>query len=199
MKKNKFFILGIIIIVLLLFASPFYPEVSANSNDPLISLSYLNEVVDNILDKLTLSNQKQSDELQQLKESLDKANATIEEMQQIVAGGGYPLEILDLYATEALLVQDNRSIVATGTNKILVGNKIIAEAGTEIILRFSSGQTTAITSYMGGLSDVTAGVDIQEGQRIPTNHLLIIPRSDGRGIRITERAIFMIKGPYRVE
>ncbi|MDX9917425.1 MAG: hypothetical protein RBT15_05340 [Gudongella sp.] len=77
------------------------------------------------------------------------------------------------------------------------GQMLIGEAGSEIILR--SGSATAITSAMGGLSDVTAGVDIAEGQQIPENHLLIIPRSDDRGIFVTKDSTFvMVRGEYTI-
>ena len=74
---------------------------------------------------------------------------------------------------------------------------LIGDAGSEIILR--SGSATAITSPSGGLSDVTAGTDITEGKPIPANHLLIIPRSDGRGIFVTKNSTFvMVRGGYTI-
>lgn len=76
------------------------------------------------------------------------------------------------------------------------GQTIIAEASTEIIVR--SGEVTAIGSKEGGLSDITEGIDLQTGEQIKLNHLLIVPRSDGRGIQInTDKTFIMIKGRYR--
>lgn len=79
------------------------------------------------------------------------------------------------------------------------GQKLIAEAGGEIILR--GGKATAITSPQGGLADVTAGIDIKSGENIPPNHLLIIARSDGRGVLATSDATvyLMVRGNYHVE
>lgn len=79
------------------------------------------------------------------------------------------------------------------------GQKLIGQAGAEIILR--GGKATAITSPQGGLADVTAGVDIKSGEDIPANHLLIIARSDGRGVLATSESTvyLMVRGSYSVE
>lgn len=77
------------------------------------------------------------------------------------------------------------------------GQTLVAGQGTEIILR--SGRATAIDSPHGGLSDVTAGRDIRKGQPVPQNHLLIIPRADGRGARSETATVFMIRGSYSIE
>ncbi len=76
------------------------------------------------------------------------------------------------------------------------GEKLIAGAGAEIILR--GGKATAIASDLGGLSDVTKAVDIAHGVDIAPNHLLIVPRNDGRGVLATTAAILMIRGEYKV-
>lgn len=78
------------------------------------------------------------------------------------------------------------------------GERLIGDVGTEIILRM--GTATAITSHRGGLSDVTGGRDIQENERIPANHLLIVPRDDGRGVGAkTEDVILLVRGNYIIE
>lgn len=76
------------------------------------------------------------------------------------------------------------------------GQFLLAKAGTEIILR--GGFATAVVSDLGGLTDITAGVDLGKDISIPTNHLLIIPRDDGRGVYCTTDAVFMVRGEYEV-
>ena len=75
------------------------------------------------------------------------------------------------------------------------GRTLIADGGTEIILR--SGQAIAI-SGPDGLVDATAGVDIINGRAIPLNHLLLVPRTDGRGMRFTTDAWLLIKGGHQI-
>lgn len=76
------------------------------------------------------------------------------------------------------------------------GHRIIGSAGTEIVLR--GGKAIAIASQQGGLLDVTAGTDIFQGISIPANHLLAVPRDDGRGLFATADAILMVKGGYTI-
>ncbi|HHX09922.1 MAG TPA: hypothetical protein GX729_00905 [Firmicutes bacterium] len=70
-------------------------------------------------------------------------------------------------------------------------------SGTEIILR--GGQATVIDSELGGLCDVTGGVDLRGGEAVPSNHLLIVPRDDGRGIKAVSAAIAMVRGDFTIE
>ncbi len=78
------------------------------------------------------------------------------------------------------------------------GQELIADEGTEIILR--GGSAVAIDSPSGGLANVTIGRDIQNKQPILANHLHIVPRSDGRGVRaLDSNVILMIRGSFRIE
>lgn len=76
------------------------------------------------------------------------------------------------------------------------GQSLIGMAGTEIILRGGKGQVMAGES--GGLSDITSGIDLKMGDTAPANHLLIVPRSDGRGIYVVDDAIFMVRGEHEI-
>lgn len=77
------------------------------------------------------------------------------------------------------------------------GKQIICGASTEIILR--GGTAVAITSAQGGISNLSSGKDLKSGEAIPLNQLLLIPRDDGRGIKITGKAWVMIKGEYTIK
>jgi len=79
---------------------------------------------------------------------------------------------------------------------IKAGQRLIAKEGTEIILR--TGKANAVASAGGGLSDVTAAKDIKNNAVIPANHLLIIPRDDGRGVKAITDIILMVKGNYDI-
>ena len=76
------------------------------------------------------------------------------------------------------------------------GQFLIADGGTEIILR--SGNATAVVSDLGGLCDITAGVDLNKDVPIPSNHLLLVPRDDGRGVYCSTDAVFMVRGDYQI-
>ncbi len=81
--------------------------------------------------------------------------------------------------------------------EVAKGKKLVVSASTEIILR--AGIAKAIDSKYGGLADVTQGIDLKLNQNIPSNHLLIIPRNDGRGAHAVTDCIFMVKGSYTIK
>lgn len=80
--------------------------------------------------------------------------------------------------------------------EIFSGEKIICREGTELILR--GGEAIIIGSDLGGISDVTMGKDLVSTMAVPANHLLIVPRNDGRGVYTNNYAIFMVRGGYEV-
>ena len=105
------------------------------------------------------------------------------------------IEQLKYYIDQKISVDDS------STSELLIvevesGQSIIGRAGTEIILRGGIGQVLA--GELGGISDITDGRDLQMGEKVPANHLMIIPRNDGRGVYVIEKAIFMVRGTYEI-
>ena len=80
--------------------------------------------------------------------------------------------------------------------EVPAGKKLECKGGTEVILRSGSA---AVDSASGGVSDVTAGLDLAGGQNVTTNHHLIIPRTDGRGLSARTNIIVMVKGDYSIK
>ena len=76
------------------------------------------------------------------------------------------------------------------------GQTILGGEGVEIIRR--SGGALAHVPGQDGLVNASAGLDLDHGHPIPANHLIIIPREDGRGIRATQDSWFMIRGDFTV-
>ena len=86
---------------------------------------------------------------------------------------------------------------------LYLGQTLTASSSLEFILR--AGECNAVVyldvniSNGVGLSDLTAGSEITNGQRVTKNHYIIIPRADGRGISITSaEAYVMVRGEYEV-
>ncbi len=75
--------------------------------------------------------------------------------------------------------------------------KILGGAGTEIILR--SGEATAIGNGANGVSDLTLGKDLMTTDKVNTNHLLMVPRDDGRGIQVWTESYLMVRGKYSIK
>lgn len=85
---------------------------------------------------------------------------------------------------------------STGWQVVLVPEKttVVGETGTEMILR--SGFATAVDNGKNGISDLTIGADLRMGEYITLNHMLLIPGSDGRGIKTVGQCFVMINGGY---
>jgi len=82
--------------------------------------------------------------------------------------------------------------------ELKVGDNLIGGEGSEIVLR--SGKAISIASIDGGLLDVTDGTDLNDNENVMLNHMLVIPRSDNRGIRIISASAYaMVKGPYEIK
>ncbi len=80
---------------------------------------------------------------------------------------------------------------------IEAGQTLLGKEGTEIILR--SGEATALDNGTNGISDVTAGVDLWSGNAVTANHLLLVPREDGRGIKAKTIIWVMVRGGYTIQ
>lgn len=74
------------------------------------------------------------------------------------------------------------------------GSTLVGESGTEIVMR--AGQVTVLASPLGGLLDVTGGRDLPQGYLAEQNHLLVVPRADGRGVQANHDSVLMVKGAY---
>ena len=77
------------------------------------------------------------------------------------------------------------------------GQTLIGEAGTELVLRM--GGAKIIATEKGGIADLTAGYDLGNGEEMPSNHYLVIPVADGRGIKAKNSVIVMVKGDYSIK
>ena len=72
-----------------------------------------------------------------------------------------------------------------------VGKVLYGAEGSEIILR--SGKGTIYTAGVDGVVDATTGATAV------ANHILIVPRADGRGVNVSEAAWFLVKGGYSIK
>ena len=83
-------------------------------------------------------------------------------------------------------------VVDLGTGQILKSG-----AGTEIIVR--RGQALVIDPVGNGIPDITSGVDLYAGSIVPNNHLLIVPRDDGRALGAKSDIVVMYRGGASIQ
>ena len=79
---------------------------------------------------------------------------------------------------------------------VMAGHVLLGNEGTEIILR--SGQAMANVPGTDGLTNLTIGADMAHGTSISANHLLVVPRRDGRGIWALSDAWMLVKGDFEI-
>lgn len=77
-----------------------------------------------------------------------------------------------------------------------VGQKLVGGEGTEIILRV--GRSFAVVPGAESLIDATDGKELVDKAEIKKSHIVIVPRNDGRGVRVVEDAWFLVKGEYTI-
>ncbi|HOQ75431.1 MAG TPA: hypothetical protein PK369_02525 [Thermoclostridium sp.] len=77
------------------------------------------------------------------------------------------------------------------------GQTLELGGGSEVILR--SGSATAISGESGTLVDVSVGKDLNQGVAVPVQHLVIAPKGDGRGLKITADAWLIVRGGYTIK
>jgi hypothetical protein len=160
-----------------------------SEDDPLVTLSYVEKRIEQIRFYI-------DQKVQELTEILNNNSGQIQtvkkDVQKLLEENSNLLNRVDELEQSKGASQPKLEVV-----ELRNGQKLICKAGTEIILR--GGKAIAIGSELGGLSDVTGATDLQTGHDIPANHLLIVPRNDGRGVYVEEYAIFMIRGEYEIK
>lgn len=70
------------------------------------------------------------------------------------------------------------------------GQVLQCHAGTEFIPR--RGQAVIVDTTGNGIPDVTEGRDIYVNELVSLNHLLIVPRDDGRGVKAQSASVVLL-------
>ena len=77
------------------------------------------------------------------------------------------------------------------------GKKMFPGEGTELILR--SGRAKAMVPVEGnGLANLTTGRNLEDGDPIERDQLILCPREDGRGIITETETVFLVRSKYRI-
>ena len=141
--------------------------------DPLVTLSYLNDVLRPELDaEFDSMLGEKSDEL---KEEFDAAVKELEDKYANSSAGGS-------MSTYSVVTIEN-------------GQKLTGAVGTEIMLRVGSAKVSAPASP--GLIDTTTGGTLDNGGQLVKNHLYMVT-IDGRAIVSTGHTLVVVRGAYSI-
>ncbi len=175
-RQNRLYLYGIVMVGMVLAAGQivragdFQP---GSQQDPLVTQSYVEQRSEQLKYYFEQKYQELNTLIQQLTERISALESGMGGTE--MSGGTEALEVVSLTA-----------------GKLLIGH-----SGTELILR--GGKAYAVQSQLGGLADLTGARDIGQGQVIPDNHLMLVPRTDGRGVRAETDCIFLVKGRYDIQ
>ena len=223
MRKTKLAILCALIVSILATGAAYAANYDS-STDPLVTLSYLNDVflpkiseqisgfsstVSQINDRVTKLEaggvtSSQLTTIQKnvtaLEGKLTSSEAKISTLETKLSGVETKYSALEKKYNELLSKVESGGSAVYQVVFLNKGEKILTPTGCELILR--SGTATIVYPFDSqGLSDTTDGLDLLNNFAVPSNHNLIVPRGgDGRGIQITSDggAYVMVRGGYTV-
>ena len=154
-------------------------------NDPLVSLSYINEVV----------TPKYEEKITELNSQIASLNETVTALNTSLAQATEKITAL-----ESKLAEQPTDSALGGYEVVHLtkGSKLLADSPCEIILR--SGSAIVVSITINGLNNITDGTELLNAVDVPLFNCLIVPRGgDGRGIQVTsDEAYVMVRGDYQI-
>lgn len=146
-----------------------------DKNDPLVTLSYLTQVV--------------------TPELLEKVNEQVEANEKALTEKLN--DAIDAYSRqmEQALAQGTGESAAYVPVTVSAGQVLQPAAGSELLLRSGGASVSAGTSPV--LMDATSGSSLAVGGTLQANHLYVVPL-DGARISASSAAIFLVRGGYTV-
>ncbi len=131
--------------------------------------------------------------------TLGYLNAKIDEVKQYV-DEQINSSIQPGNETPAIIASSGAVVIEESIFEVLQleeGQQLIGKESTSIILR--TGEAKVVTLGVDGIADITDGIDVKNNEAIIANHLLLVPRDDGRGIEATTTVWIMVKGKYEIK
>ncbi len=202
MRKTKLAIICALIISMLATGAVFAANYDS-SIDPLVTLSYLNDVfmpkIEDKMSGVSATISQFNDRLTTLEGGGVTSNQATENAKKLTELQTKLTELQNKYNSLLQTVESGGS----ATYEVVFlnqGEKILTPTGCEIILR--TGTAIIVSPFDSqGLSDITDGLDLLNEFSVPSNHNLIVPRGgDGRGIMVTSSAgaYVMVRGGYTI-
>ncbi len=155
-----------------------YAATAGSQSDPLVTLSYLNNVFTGKVG--TMVDQAVTDRQTQIQEDLDK------EIQE-----------WDAKVKEAINDSGQGGSAVFSVVTLNKGQTLVGDVGCEIMLRVGTA-TCGAGGSATGLIDVTGGGTLGDGKALVTNHLYMVTIST-RSVTATSATVkVLVRGPYTV-
>lgn len=100
--------------------------------------------------------------------------------------------------TENIILSASGGAAVLEPLRLTQNQRIRAATGSlEVIVRPNASAAVMSNHVYLGVADLTTGRELLHGESVPTNHVLLIPRADNRGLYITsEVAYIFVRGEY---
>lgn len=198
-KKITSILLSLVITALIISFSVMTVIAYSSDEDPLITLSYLTDIV---IPKL--KNEITDEYKSYISENTSsKDNISDDDSSLLIPDDSDNSN--DSNESNESENSDNSGVVDGGNSYTLLelnlGQKVLANSATEIIVRPGSIVSVVSPFDEQGIADITNGVEVLNGREISINSYCIIPRgNDGRGFYVhSDKAYVMIRGEYTIE
>lgn len=182
MKMKKTLLIAVLALILTLSVGVFsvFAEESTAGSDLPVSESYVLRVISALEERIY--------------EKIDTMVEGLNTRIDALAAAPAPAET-EAAAAETVTPAQPQPITDYEVVYLTRGQTIVGSS--EFILR--SGSAVSTCPGINGITDITDGIDLTDGMEIPWNHLLLVPRDDGRGITVTSNeAYVMARGQYTV-
>lgn len=195
MNKKKLTVIFSILLGTILTVSAIFSAGAYSDDDPLITLSYLEQIFAPSLKEEIITHVSSTVSADE-SESVPAMNEA-ENLPESVDGTESSGIVDTSEQTNAQPVSQNNSYTLL---ELTQGQTVLANSICEFIVRPGS-KVVAVSPFPSqGIADITNGLEVLGGEMISINAYCLIPRgADGRGISVVgEKAYVMIRGDYTI-
>lgn len=182
MKKKRLavtlsILVGVLLTVFAVFSASAYTD-----SDPLITLSYLQEIFAPSLKQEIISSV----------ENMSTTDTAVEESLPAATDNA-----AEAVPVDTPVRNESKSYTLL---ELSLGQTVMADSICEFIVRPGSKVAVISPFPSQGVADITNGVEVLSGENVSINAYCLIPRgADGRGITVlSEKAYIMIRGDYTI-
>ncbi len=179
--KHKIYTAVTVLVLIAIPVVSVFSSSAGTSADPVVTKSYVDKCISDAVNQVMANRITDED--------IDKTAHKAAELISLETGEDIELSVKESTSVAQPLTY---KAVELAANKVMIG-----EEGTEIIVR--SGAVYIYITGIDSILDVTTGHSLVDKNSVSKDHLLVIPRGDGRGIRATENSWVLVKGGYSIE
>ncbi|MGI6744473.1 MAG: hypothetical protein ACOX4O_12570 [Eubacteriales bacterium] len=213
--NEKIALIGLCVVIAAVGAVTVFAEGYDTSADPLVTVSYIQnvktEIKNEIITELDINSVKThmdeiSTSIMALEQQQSKQAADIKALKE----GGTSESSKSSESGETDSEGESKTVDTPAAEsasyeviRLSKGQTITADASLELIPR-SGSLNAVVTSETNrinkvGLSDLTGGKEILDGEPLETNHYILVSRADGRGVTaVSDECYLMVRGSYTI-